>query len=34
MMSQHRFDMKLYDNLSLDQLVPDDHLLRRIASGR
>ena len=31
MMGRHRFSAKLYYQLSLDQLVPQDHLLRRIA---
>ncbi len=32
MMGQRRFESKLYYNLSLDQLVPQDHLLREIAA--
>ncbi len=31
MMGQRDFETKLYDQLSLDRLVPQDHLLRRIA---
>ncbi len=31
-MGQRRFESKLYYNLSLDQLVPQDHLLREIAA--
>ena len=30
MMSKHRFAPKLYYQLSLDQLVPQDHLLRNL----
>ncbi len=33
MMGQRRFATKLYYQLSLDQLVPQDHLLRQIASA-
>ncbi len=33
MMGQRRFATKLYYQLSLDQLVPQDHLLRRIAAA-
>lgn len=33
MMGQRRFGMKLYYQLSLEQLVPEDHLLRRIAAA-
>jgi len=33
MMGQRRFDAKLYYNLSLDRLVPQDHLLRQIAAA-
>ena len=34
MLGQRQFDTKLYYyHLSLDQLVPQDHLLRRIALG-
>jgi len=33
MMGQRRFDTKLYYNLSLDRLVPQDHLLRQIAAA-
>ena len=32
MMGQRRFETKLYYQLSLDDLVPQDHLLRRIAA--
>jgi transposase len=32
MMGQRRFEQKLYYQLSLDALVPPDHLLRRIAA--
>ncbi len=31
MMGQRDFETKLYYQLSLDELVPQDHLLRRIA---
>ncbi len=31
MMGNHQFTLKLYYQLSLDQLVPHDHLLRQIA---
>jgi len=33
MMGQRRFAAKLYYQLSLDRLVPQDHLLRRIAAA-
>jgi transposase len=33
MMGQRNFETKLYYQLSLDQLVPQDHLLRRIAEA-
>ncbi|HEY8768864.1 MAG TPA: transposase [Dehalococcoidia bacterium] len=33
MMGQREFQSKLYYQLSLDRLVPRDHLLRRIAEG-
>ena len=33
MMGQRDFETKLYYQLSLDQLVPQDHLLRRIAEA-
>ena len=33
MMGQREFETKLYYQLSLDRLVPDDHLLRRIAAA-
>ncbi len=32
MMNEHEFEEKLYYNLSLTRLVPEDHLLRQIAS--
>ena len=32
MLGRHNFAPKLYYQLSLDGLVPKDHLLRRIAS--
>ena len=33
MMGQRRFDAKLYYNISLDRLIPQDHLLRQIAGA-
>ena len=33
MKRQPRFEAKFYYNLSLDRLVPDDHLLRLIANA-
>jgi len=33
MMGQRSFGSKLYYQLSLDQLVPDDHLLRHISAA-
>jgi transposase len=33
MMGRRQFETKLYYQLSLDRLVPEDHLLRRIAEG-
>lgn len=33
MMGQREFETKLYYQLSLDRLVPEDHLLRRIATA-
>jgi transposase len=33
MMGQREFETKLYYQLSLDRLVPDDHLLRRIVAA-
>ena len=33
MMGERKFETKLYYNLSLDQLVPQDYLLRRIAAA-
>lgn len=33
MMGRRRFGVKLYYQLSLEQLVPEDHLLRRIAAA-
>ncbi|MBM3946877.1 MAG: hypothetical protein FJ315_05700, partial [SAR202 cluster bacterium] len=33
MMGQRRFESKLYYQLSLDRLVPEDHLLRQIAAA-
>ena len=33
MLGQRRFETKLYYQLSLDRLVPEDHLLRRIAAA-
>src|SRR5918996_4533577 len=33
MMGQRQFEPKLYYQLSLDRLVPEDHLLRRIAQA-
>jgi transposase len=33
MMGQRQFQSKLYYQLSLDRLIPQDHLLRRIAEG-
>ena len=33
MMGQREFETKLYYQLSLDRLVPEDHLLRRIAAA-
>jgi transposase len=33
MMGQRQFETKLYYQLSLDRLVPEDHLLRRIAAA-
>ena len=33
MMNQHEFEEKLYYNLSLTRLVPQDHLLRQIAQN-
>ena len=33
MMGQRQFTSKLYYQLSLDGLVPQDHLLRRIAAA-
>ncbi len=33
MMGKRQFGVKLYYQLSLDQLVPEDHLLRRIAAA-
>src|SRR2546426_10218143 len=33
MMGQRRFESKLYYEFSLDRLVPEDHLLRRIAAA-
>jgi hypothetical protein len=33
MMGQREFGAKLYYQLSLDKLVPQDHLLRRITSA-
>ncbi len=33
MMGQRDFETKLYYQLSLDALVPEDHLLRRIAEA-
>jgi transposase len=33
MMNDHRFDEKLYYNLSLTRLIPEDHLLRLIANA-
>lgn len=33
MMGQRQFETKLYYHLSLDSLVPEDHLLRRIAAA-
>jgi hypothetical protein len=33
MMKDHQFEEKLYYNLSLTRLIPEDHLLRRIAEA-
>ncbi len=33
MMGKHQFAPKLYYELSLDRLVPQDHLLRQIAAA-
>jgi hypothetical protein len=33
MMGQRQFETKLYYQLSLDRLVPPDHLLRRLAAA-
>jgi transposase len=33
MMGQRQFETKLYYQLSLDRLIPEDHLLRRIAAA-
>jgi transposase len=33
MMNEHEFEEKLYYNLSLSRLVPEDHLLRLIANA-
>jgi len=33
MMGQRQFETKLYYQLSLERLVPEDHLLRRVASA-
>ena len=33
MMGQRRFESKLYYEFSLDRLVPEDHLLRRISAA-
>ena len=33
MMNQHQFEEKLYYNLSLTRLIPEDHLLRQIAEA-
>ena len=33
MMGRHRFAVKIYYQLSLDELVPKGHLLRRIAEA-
>ena len=33
MMGKHQFAPKLYYELSLDRLIPQDHLLRQIAAA-
>jgi len=33
MMDDHQFEEKLYYNLSLGRLIPEDHLLRQVAEA-